>query len=105
MACLPGSKSSINLPSNISACLDFVLANAGPGERPYLSVEVLGVSFLGFLDSGAFRTIVDGEGYAVLKSLGLGLREPDTKRCTIANGDTCEVVGIISVPFKVREKI
>lgn len=42
--------------------LDFVLSHAQGDERPYLSVKIFGLDFLGLLDSGASRTILGSHG-------------------------------------------
>lgn len=42
--------------------LDFILAHAKGDQRPYLRVQILGLSALALLDSGALRTVVGAKG-------------------------------------------
>lgn len=80
--------------------LDYVLAHAKNDERPYLQVEIYGKSFLGLLDSGASRTILGAAGW---KSLGsLCELVPTASYCTVANGQTCQVIGSVLLPLRLR---
>lgn len=47
------SSASSALSASQRAVLDFVLSHAKGDERPYLSVDILGVKLDGLLDSGA----------------------------------------------------
>lgn len=85
--------------------LDFILANVVGDERPYLSVEVFGVSFLGLLDSGASRTILGSEGYEKFRQFGLKLHSCKVEMCTVADGTQCSVVGSFNIPFRVEDRV
>lgn len=67
-----------------------------------MRVNILGTEVLGLLDSGASRTIVGSPGYKLLQDLGLKLSNNNKSECRVANGQTCEVLGEMSVPFLVR---
>lgn len=82
--------------------LDYILSHVGPGECPYLKVDILGQHFFGLLDSGANRIFVGSGGWEKLKNLGLTLNTNRKTTCTVASDDTCECIGIVSVPFQLR---
>lgn len=84
--------------------LDFVLANAIDDERPYLHVKIYNRTFLGLLDSGASRTIVGGPGWEILRTLNLNLK-PGKVVCTVANGQKCRSLGVVSLPMCVRDRV
>lgn len=84
--------------------LDFVLAHAERDERPYLVIDILGKQFSALLDSGATRTIVGDEGWKTLSQMGLTLKRRSTI-CTVANGATVKVIGEISTPVKIQERV
>lgn len=92
-----------SVPHADKAKLEFILANAHGDERPYLTVDILGKTFTGLLDSGASRTIFGQEGWNFLKRLGLPISR-QTTFCTVANGDRVKVLGEVSVPIKVRDR-
>ncbi|KAJ8914834.1 hypothetical protein NQ315_014847, partial [Exocentrus adspersus] len=64
--------------------------------RPYLSVSIYGREVLSLLDSGATRTFLGGPGWEQFKDL-CALNKTNTRKCTVANGQSCPVLG--SVPF------
>lgn len=82
--------------------LDFVLAHAHGDERPYLSVNIFGLPFLGLLDSGASRTIMGSLGWARLQKLDIKLHQSPTY-CRVADGRTCESPGTVTVTVKLRD--
>lgn len=84
--------------------LDFVLAHAAGDQRPYLHVSILGKVFLGLLDSGASRTVVGGPGWQLLQTI-CTLRPSDQKVCTVANGQTCETIGTVLLPIRLRDRV
>ncbi|KAJ8931007.1 hypothetical protein NQ314_016142 [Rhamnusium bicolor] len=84
--------------------LDYVLAHVKGDERPYLTVSIFGKSLLGLLDSGASRTIIGGKGWKILKSIGLvNLEKCDLKSVTVANGNSCDCIGILRAPVRLRD--
>lgn len=85
--------------------LDFVLEHAGNDERPYLTVEILGKSVMGLLDSGASRTILGGIGNELVRELGLQLDTSKTTSCTVANGNRCVSVGVVLLPVSLRGRL
>lgn len=85
--------------------LDYVLDHAIGDERPYLKIEVLGKPLLGLLDSGASRTILDGKGFAAIKDLDLPLNKSRITSCTVANGGTCQSIGVIELPISLRGQL
>lgn len=85
--------------------LDYIIRHADNDRRPYLEVEVLGRPILGLLDSGATCTIVGASGWKFLENLGLKLLPSDGQSCTVANGETCYVLGKVSVPFKLVDRV
>lgn len=90
---------------NNKPIIDYILAHAKGDERPYLEIKILGIKFLGLLDSGASRTILGSSGWDKLRSLNLPITSPAVKRVTVANGENCEVLGSITVPVQLKDKI
>lgn len=84
--------------------LDFVLQNAVGDERPYLTVDILGKSVLGLLDSGASKTIMGSKGLSIVRDLGLVVDSSKKTNCTVANGDKCQSVGVVELPITLRGK-
>nr|CAI5855798.1 unnamed protein product [Callosobruchus analis] len=91
-------------PYEHKVLLDYILAHAKDDERPYLSVDILGLSFLGLLDSGASKTVLGGSGWKQLAS-SLQLDESVSKHCTVANGEKCEVLGKVSLPIRLQDRV
>lgn len=73
--------------------LDFILDHAQNDERPYLRVDILGVSLLDLLDSGASRTILKKSGWKRMKRLNLPLDDSKRLSCVVANGERCGSIG------------
>lgn len=88
-----------------SPVLNYILESLGQDERPYLRVSIYDIELLGLLDSGASSTIVGGPGWEILKKLNLSLHPAAKSHCTVANGDQCSILGYISVPIEVCERI
>lgn len=101
VSCPPSNSIEATLRPRI--ILDYVLAHAKDDERPYLNVLIFGVPLLGLLDSGASRTIIGDNGWKVLKSLCQ--LTPGISECTVANGETCQVIGFVRLPIQLRERI
>lgn len=68
-------------------------------------MSILGSTFLGLLDSGASCTIIGKSGWNVLKSFNVRLTKRPTISCTVANGEQCEVLGVISVPIQLKSVV
>jgi hypothetical protein len=84
--------------------LDYVLSHLKGDERPYLRLDILGISLLGLLDSGASRTVMGGTAWSQFQTLGLPLLS-DTIECTVADGRVCRNIGCIQVPVKLLERV
>lgn len=74
-------------------------------ERPYLKVDILGVTLLGLLDSGASTTIIGRLGWKLIMDLGLQLDTRTRVNCKVANGQICQSVGECNVPFRLRDRL
>lgn len=85
--------------------LDYVLASVKGDERPYLKIGIFGVNFLGLLDSGASRTILGSKGYESLKHFNLKLLPSNIQTCSVANGQSCQVIGSYNIPICVEGKV
>lgn len=60
---------------------------------------------LGLLDSGASNTIIGGKGWKILGKLNLALNTSDVTSCTVANGEKCQSLGSINVPFQLKDRV
>lgn len=84
--------------------LDYVLAHVKGDERPYVTVSIFDKLFLGLLDSGASRTIIGDKGWKALKNIGLvNLEKSELKSVTVANGTSCNCVGILRAPVRLQD--
>jgi hypothetical protein len=77
--------------------LNYVLSHLKGDERPYLRLDILGISLLGLLHSGASRTVMGGTAWSQFQTLGLPLLS-DTIECTVADGRVCRNIGCIQGP-------
>lgn len=84
--------------------VDYILSQIENDNRPYLQVEILGTEMLGLLDSGSCNSILGNKGWQIFNTLGLPL-EAKNMKCTVANGQTCSILGSLSLPVKVLNKI
>lgn len=83
--------------------LEYVLSHARSDDRPYLKVSILGLEIMGLLDSGATRTILGGPGWKILgKYCEL---EKSSTLCTVANGDSCESIGMVQLPIRLQDRV
>lgn len=91
--------------SEYQVFIDFLLANVKGDERPYLRVEVFGHELLGLLDSGASKTVIGGKGYEIFRQFNLKLLPSSSTSCVVANGQTCDIVGVYHAPFRLNNKL
>lgn len=54
------------------------------------------------MDSGANKIFLGESGWKILKSLGVKLNSDKHVTCTVATSDSCECIGIITVPIRLR---
>lgn len=85
--------------------LDYVFEHADNDQRPYLKISIMGINFLGLLDSGATRTIAGSTGWRLLKYLNLPLDTSKAINCTVANGSTCQSIGTVQTPVQLLHKV
>nr|CAI5846340.1 unnamed protein product [Callosobruchus analis] len=62
------------------------------------------ISEISLLDSGASKTVLGGSGWKQLAS-SLQLDESVSKHCTVANGEKCEVLGKVSLPIRLQNRV
>lgn len=84
--------------------LDFVLSHAYGDQRPYLEVNILGRAVLGLLDSGATRTIIGRSGWEFLQMAGCPLNTSVQPTCVVANGASCQALGVVQLPITLVDK-
>lgn len=82
--------------------LDYILAQVGEGECPYVKVEILGLPFYGLLDSGANKVFINLDGWNLLKSIGVKLTQPSNVTCRVADDSEYPCIGTVSVPIRLR---
>lgn len=85
--------------------MDFILDHVDNDERPYLKVQVLGLTLLGLLDSGASTTILGSRGWTLVQRLNISLDTSKKIMCKVANGQTCYSNGECELPICVRNKV
>nr|XP_022906843.1 uncharacterized protein LOC111418530 [Onthophagus taurus] len=88
----------------VEVILDYIFTSVRNDERPYIEVDILGRRLVGLLDSGATNTILGSAGIAIVKSLNLVVNKCSFA-CTVANGEKCEVTGVVSIPITLLNKV
>ncbi|KAJ8979348.1 hypothetical protein NQ317_016077 [Molorchus minor] len=86
------------------AILDYVFAHAKEDKRPYLNVSIYGRTFLGLLDSGCTTTVIGASGWKILQGL-CQLDSTEVRSCTVANGQTCESIGHVTLPIQLCDRV
>lgn len=84
--------------------MDYILAQVGDGECPYVKVEILGIPIFGLLDSGANKVFMNFDGWDILKGLGVRLQNSDVS-CRVANDSECHCIGIATIPIRLRDVV
>jgi transposase InsO family protein len=90
---------------DVNSLNDELLIKLEFDNRPYISVEVLGLKLLGMLDSGAQVTVLGKDSLKVLKLINLDII-PSSKKVKIqtADGSQHNVCGLAYIPFTFNNK-
>lgn len=73
--------------------------------RPYLKVNIHGLNFFGLLDSGASQTVIGRSGWDKLKGLNVVNLEKNSSLVKVANGNRCNVLGLVQLPIQLECKV
>lgn len=65
----------------------------------------IGGPYSGLLDSGAGNTILSGRGWNRLKCLNLPLNRSAIVECKVANGQSCQSIGTLEIPFQLENRV
>ena len=68
-----------------------------------MRIGILGVSFLGLLDSGATRKMLSAAGWQWLADMNLPL-EATNRKISVVNGSVARAIGCGTVPITVQDK-
>ena len=90
--------SEVNGEATRDAEIATVLVTLSGDPRPFAKVEMMGISIIGLLDSGAARTVIGIGGRRLIEQLKLVLR-PTTINLKTAAGQDLEVLGCADVPI------
>ena len=85
--------------------IDYLFLPAKNDPRPYLEVSVHGLNFVGLLDSGASQTVIGRSGWDKLKDLSVIHLEKNTSLVKVANGNRCNVLGLVQLPIQLECKV
>jgi hypothetical protein len=90
---------------DVNSLNDELLIKLEFDNRPYISVEVLGLKLLGMLDSGAQVTVLGKDSLKVLKLINLDII-PSSKKVKIqtADGSQHNVCGLAYIPFTFNDR-
>lgn len=69
-------------------------------NRDYVLIDILGITYVGLLDSGANRTVINSELAKILKGLGLKTYRSQDLQVATADGNRHNITEIIDVPVK-----
>lgn len=95
---------SYSLKDQQATILAFILEHAQDDQRPYLSISIYGIDFLGLLDTGASRSVIGSRGWDIIKDLKLP-HQPIEGTCKVANGQSCTSIGTIELPVHLIDRI
>ena len=84
---------------------EVILLEAKEDTRWYVTVDVLGVTLTGLLDSGSTRTIVNAVGLRKLQAAGLEIHHLEDKSIRVANAKLSAIQGEVIVPFRVGRSV
>jgi len=84
---------------------EVILLEANEDTRFYVTVDVLGVTLTGLLDSGSTRTIVNAVGLRKLQAAGLEIHYLENKSIRVANAQLSAIQGEVIVPFRVGRSV
>lgn len=87
-----------------AAVLNYILAHAQGDRRPHLEVKIYGIVVKGLLDSGCTNTVIGNRGWEQLKR-HCKLHTSSVQSCSVANGDSCEVIGSVLIPIQLRDTV
>uniref|UniRef100_A0A1Y1NGJ5 RNA-directed DNA polymerase n=1 Tax=Photinus pyralis TaxID=7054 RepID=A0A1Y1NGJ5_PHOPY len=96
------SKISHFIKSKDKIILDYIIAQGNKNECPYININILGKTFLGLLDSGANKTLINEYTWNILQSLNCKLDASRSTICTVANNDQCQCLGVVTVPVTLQ---
>lgn len=85
--------------------IDTLFSSVGNDPRPYLKNNIYGLQFLGLFDSGATQMIIGVSGWNKLKQAGNIDLENNNSLVKVANGDRCNVLGLVQVPIQLENKV
>lgn len=81
-----------------------VLAKLEGDNRIYFKIDILGHELTALLDSGATHNIIGGDSWEILKNYAT-LKQKSINSCTLANGGSCECLGVVELPARLENKI
>lgn len=99
------STPSVESSDHLTPILNYIFAHCEGDDRPYLTIEILGIKLKGLLDSGASRSILGAPGWRLLTKLGLKTCRSSIVTCTVANNQSCNVIGTVMLPLKLENQI
>lgn len=91
--------------SQIVPILSYIIAHCEGDNRPYLEVSVFGVELMALLDSGSNITILGAQGWKIVRDLGVKLLPSVMEACTVANNESCNILGVVSLPIKLQNRV
>lgn len=97
--------SIITTQNTIQPILSYIISHCEGDNRPYLEIDILGIKFKALLDSGCNITVIGFKGWEILKGLNFKIRTSSVKACSVANDHKCEVLGYVSLPIRLKDKV
>lgn len=85
--------------------LDYILAQGGENECPYIKVSIYDIEIYALLDSGANSVFLGKPGWELLRGLNLKLSDTGSQFCTIANNMKLNCTGTVHIPIKLKDRI
>lgn len=94
-----------NILNLIRPVISYLFAHCQHDNRPYVVIDILGISLKALLDTGSNNTILGKPGWELMKDLGLKILPPPIPSCTVANNAACTVIGSVTIPILLENKV
>lgn len=85
--------------------LSFIFAHCQGDQRPHLEISIMGKKFRGLLDTGASKSFISTSTWDILKNFGIKLSTSSVRACTVANNQSCTIIGSVIVPVQLENKV
>lgn len=84
--------------------LDYILAQGGENECPYIKVSIYDIEIHALLDSGANAVFLGKPGWNLFKKFNLNCTTNNVNFCTLPNDLKLNCIGTVHIPIKLKDR-